>query len=835
MILSEEQRGIVELDQGSHIVLAPPGTGKTELLAMRAEHALKSGVHSEHMVCLTFTNRAAKEMKERVDERHPGNGLFVGNIHRFCARHLFKKKLIPRFASLLDETESGLLLEECKKDVGYNGETKNDALLRLNAYLVQTEKEFPQEILQPPSKEEITSPEGDRKVCEKYREIKRRNVLLDYDDLLIDVCSSLRGDASPSLRYSWIQVDEAQDLNPLQWEIIRLIGAPDAHRVFFGDCDQAIFSFMGAKMERLLDMRSECGLHTLRTNYRSPSYLLEVFDRFASALFPESRVQAEAAAATERPEENALLLAEVNGTNEEEAELIVDRLLPGLLAKSQGQTAILVRSNRGADLYSRLLQERKREHFKISGQDLFHSRVVKDLLAFLFCLSDERDRVSWFRMFRIFGGCDTLKEAREFVTEIFAAGLSPADVLHEEKRYPLEEFSSLVRNERIVVFDTETTGLDTSQDNVIQIAAVEIIRGEKGREFEVHLKTRRSLEETERIHNISARFLEEHGVDPKEGLRAFAEFVAGDRLVAHNLSFDREMLLAAIERSGVDDAGLKSLAKGECFDTLDLTRILHPKRLSYTLEDLLADFSVPGENTHNALDDVRATANLILRLLPDIEKRAVALRERCDNDPRLRKLREKLSGFWVSCLRRLDEPTTLSDFVVDFLSFAGERAGYELDRKDLGNVAKLRRHMEKHCAAAPLKTLLKKRIPEYRYFREADLVTGDERIVVSTVHKAKGLQFENVVVPECVEGVYPWWNAETDEARNEDARVLYVAMTRAMKRLILTNHTIFVNQWGKRFPKRRSPFLECVGPCFRRMNLLPLSMERSERISGTLK
>ena len=114
-------------------------------------------------------------------------------------------------------------------------------------------------------------------------------------------------------------------------------------------------------------------------------------------------------------------------------------------------------------------------------------------------------------------------------------------------------------------------------------------------------------------------------------------------------------------------------------------------------------------------------------------------------------------------------------------------------------------------------------------------MTGDERIVVSTVHKAKGLQFENVVVPECVEGVYPWWNAETDEARNEDARVLYVAMTRAMKRLILTSHTIFVNQWGKRFPKRRSPFLECVGPCFRRINLLPLSMERSERISGTLK
>jgi len=158
-----------------------------------------------------------------------------------------------------------------------------------------------------------------------------------------------------------------------------------------------------------------------------------------------------------------------------------------------------------------------------------------------------------------------------------------------------------------------------------------------------------------------------------------------------------------------------------------------------------------------------------------------------------------------------------------------------LNRKDLGNVAKLLRHMEIRCAEAPLKTLLKKHIPEYRYFREADLVTGDERIVVSTVHKAKGLQFENVVVPECVDDIYPWWNSETDEARTEDARVLYVAMTRAMKRLILSNHTISVNQWGRRFHKKRSPFLRCVESCFRRMDLLPLSMERSERISGTWK
>lgn len=90
----------------------------------------------------------------------------------------------------------------------------------------------------------------------------------------------------------------------------------------------------------------------------------------------------------------------------------------------------------------------------------------------------------------------------------------------------------------------------------------------------------------------------------------------------------------------------------------------------------------------------------------------------------------------------------------------------------------------------------------------------EEFFTLSTVQKAKGLQFDTVVVLECVEGVYLWWNTETDEASNEDARVLYGAMTRAMKRLILARHTIFLNQWGKRFPRRKSPFLECVGPLF---------------------
>ena len=814
MILSDEQSRIVELSKGGHIVLAPPGTGKTELLARRAEHALKIGIPQEKMVCLTFTNRAAKEMKDRIDERNPGNAIFVGNIHRFCSQFLFRRKLVPSFASLLDEAESLLLLNEIKQSVGYKGATKNEALLRLHTYFSQREKGFSAEVLLPPTREEITSLEEDKIICGKYRKIKTENVLLDFDDLLTLAYASLKNDSSPSPCYSWVQADEAQDLNPLQWEIIRLICEDGAHKVFLGDYEQAIFSFMGAKIERLLAMEKDYELHTLGTNYRSPSYLLEIYNRYSEIHFPLQRRKNAIASEVVAPEDDDLLLLQVSGTKEDEAEKIVNALIPGLLKKSKGQTAILVRTNKSADLYSRLLQERGSEHFKISGQDLFHSRVVKDLLAFLFCLSDERDRASWFRLFHIFGGCASLREARGFVTGLFDEGMLPTDVLHESRRYPLEAFVNLAKNGRVVVFDTETTGLDTNRDDIVQIAAVEIVQGKIGREFEVYLKTDKSLEKTEPIHNISARYLEEHGIAPEDGFLRFASFVGGDPIAAHNLSFDKSILRTCLHRNSLDATSLQALLGADSFDTIDLIRRLFPRRFSYTLADLLEDFSIFGENTHNALDDVKATVNLILHLLPKFEERAFSVRIRFQDEPHLEKLRKKLSCFWLQCLQRLEVPTSLASIASEFLSFLEESAGYKMEARDRENISKLLRHMEHRSGVHPLGWLLKERVPEYRYYREADLVLGDEQIIVSTVHKAKGLQFENVIIPECVDGVYPWWNSEGNK-RNEDARVLYVAMSRAMERLILTSHTESMNQWGRIFKKERSPFLQCVAPFFK--------------------
>ena len=127
--------------------------------------------------------------------------------------------------------------------------------------------------------------------------------------------------------------------------------------------------------------------------------------------------------------------------------------------------------------------------------------------------------------------------------------------------------------------------------------------------------------------------------------------------------------------------------------------------------------------------------------------------------------------------------------------------------------------MQVKCGYKSLFDLLKYHVIDYKLYKEADLIIGDEKIVISTVHKGKGLEFENVIVPECVNDVYPSWASNTIEEKEEDSRTFYVALSRAMKRLILTYHTISINKYGKTFPRSRTYFLDCIEKHLHKINV----------------
>lgn len=810
---SKEQEEIIHLDHGKHLVLAPPGTGKTELIAQRVKAALSYGKSSDKMICLTFTNRAAKGMRDRINEKYPNNKVFIGNIHHFCSTFLFNNNLVPLSTALIDEEDSNLILEEAKTELNFTEKLHNSDLILLNTQIKQRVLNFPESVQFPP-KQQFQNFSLAVKVCEKYESIKKESSFFDFDDLLTYTYYFLSNGLLNFSKFNWIQVDEVQDINPLQWEIIKMISNENAHMVLFGDYEQAIFSFMGAKLERLHVMEKECNVHNLQKNFRSPKYLLKIFNDYAKTHlnpkwkkepFPENE---------DFQKTGNLIISKIIGYEAAEAQWIINNIIPRFIANDDNLTAILVRTNNMAELYSQYLKEKKLDHFKVSGYDLFRRKIVKDTLAFLGCLENELDRISWFRILNIFGDVKTLKESRLFVNKLFKHGFIPTDFLRHNNlvKNSLSSFFSNYGIGRIVIFDTETTGLNSKDDDIIQIAAVEIVNGLVGKTFEVYLKTDKSLQETQPIHGISNEFLQKYGLSAKEGLKKFHEFVNGDHLLAHNLKFDLEILKSNNEKY-LNGYILKFSTDN--YDSIDLTRRIYPFLNSYKLKDLIITFGIEGKNTHNALDDVMATVNLIKFLYPKMNDKIAAQGKFIkDNENTIANFRKNFIQLWNECI--IEKEVTFIDLINNLFRHL-KSLNYDINKEEVPYVSKFAKYTAQKCGRKPILRLLSEHVPEFKRFKEVDLILGTEKIIVSTVHKAKGLEFENVIIPGCIEGEYPFWASETTHQIEEDARLLYVAMTRAKRRLVISSYSKSINQNGREFQKKESHFIDCIRHHFENM------------------
>ena len=803
MQLSEKQNEIVHISSGFHLVLAPPGSGKTELLSQRITRALHAEhIHPSEMLCLTFTNRAARNMHERIKEP-----VFIGTFHTFGSDVLFKEKCIPKQTSLLDEEDAKQLMEEAKLNVVQHlqlnkaiaNEIRPSVLLMYNAYLQQTEKDLPTT----PLPKEIAQLDVHyiTEICKEYTKLKQASLSIDFDDILTLTIEYFQTNVSP---YKWIQIDEVQDLNALQWYLIDLLNQNQSHIMLFGDYEQCIYSFIGARKDILHAHSSEATKHFLTVNYRSPSYLLDIYSHFSSHFFssewakpPESYIQ-------EKNKKNALLYLIKNGSAYQEAQFISQNMVRHLL--NEGTVAILTRTNRTADTYSNFLNTEKIEHFKVSGFDLFHRTCIKDLLAILNVYCFPNKRMYWARIYHLFGKVNSLSSGRQMVNDLYRCGLQPKNLL-SDKASLLEEFQH-ISSERVVLFDTETTGLDTSVADIIQIAAIEVINGVIGQEFEVYLNTTHSLEETKHVHHIDEQVLKEKGVHATEGLSAFLEFVGNSPLIAHNMRYDWNVLSANLKRALLPLPDLKR------FDTLLLSRCCFPTERSYTLADLLESLKLEGVNSHNALDDVRATVQLFLEirksLVPLLEKQTWFYTE---YKTVIDKLRENIVPL-LTAISEFKEPDIRSAIHLIFTDLQ-ERLHYSFKEEDKPYLEKLIRHMIHTEEGDTLKNKLSFLLPKYDQYKEADLLLGDEQVVVATIHKAKGLEFDTVIIPECVEGIYPFSMAKDENELEEEARLFYVALTRAKKSIVLSSHTHKSSYKSEPFPVKRSPFIEPIHHFFR--------------------
>nr|HPQ41431.1 3'-5' exonuclease [bacterium] len=640
---------------------------------------------------------------------------------------------------------------------------------------------------------------------DKYTALKKTAKAYDFNDLLNctlhHLVSGNTPDSLPNLK--WVQVDEAQDLNETQWEIMRRILHPDAHLVIFADPDQAIFSFLGGSVERLAHMMARLQVQPLQINFRSPDYLLQFYKDYARRnLNVTLKVHARNQSA--KSLENMVFL--ICDDDHQEIDQVSGHIIPSLLENAPDTVAVLSRTNRNVEALSSGLSSAGLSHFVVSEFDLFRLKIAKDYFACLQVLRQPVSRLQWTRILFSFGRCRTLRIAFDTVNRCFDAGILPHWLLDDSDhppRYPPQTLMQRLNQGRVVVFDTETTGLDLSIDDIIQFAAVEIVHGRIGRSLNLYLHTDRPLGESSRIHGITRETLQKRGVDRSRGFQQILDFIGNDPVVAHNLRFDTWMMDSNIRRV----LGRPFIGTRPAFCTLEMARALHPDLPRHSLAYLITRYKIDGANTHDALDDVKATARLLLAMRGPVDAQtpqAVSFYQ--NHETLIRNLRTRFGPFWNQSMSDWIQPYTFHR-LFDAFNPGDKTPPY--DEKHIREIEnKLLRHMRKTVVPKPLFQLLDRDLPQYLLYKEPDLILDEDRLIVSTIHRAKGLEFDAVIIPGCHSNAYPGFFARNNpDLRSEDARVLYVGITRARTKLVICCPEYYTTTNGNRMRVNPSPFI----------------------------
>lgn len=414
--LNPQQLAVVEAPGGPMLVIAGAGSGKTRAVTYRVAYLIESGVDPSNILLLTFTNKAAREMLNRVQELIPAarvgaNRVWGGTFHhignRILRRHAPLVGYQPNF-TILDQEDSKQLIEDCIDQLKLHPKgfhfPKGEVVGDIVGLAVNTKQGIEDILLERyahfyPLREEI------RRVFEEYQKRKQLLNVMDFDDLLFRWELLLREHPEVLARYSGqfrhILVDEYQDTNRIQGDIVDLLATQHGNLMVVGDDAQSIYSFRGADFANMLtfpDRYPAAKTYKLEINYRSTPQILKL----ANASIKNNREQFPKKLRTIRPKGVRPSVLNVQSTLEqasfvaEKVEELHRRGIP------LSQIAVLYR----AHYHSMELQmelTRRRIPFEIrSGLRFFEQAHIKDVSAYLKILSNPRDEIAWKRVLQLY-------------------------------------------------------------------------------------------------------------------------------------------------------------------------------------------------------------------------------------------------------------------------------------------------------------------------------------------------------------------------------------------------------------------------------------------------
>ena len=407
--LNEPQKEAVVTTEGPLLILAGAGSGKTRVLTHRTAYLIKEcGVSPYNIMAITFTNKAAGEMRERIDQMVGlgSESIWVSTFHSTCVRIL--RRYIDRlgystnFTIYDSEDQKTLMKDICKR-------LEIDTKMYREKMFLAAISNAKDELIDPITFE--TQAAGDyvkRRQAQVYREYQmalKQNNALDFDDLIMKTVELFKLDkevlASYQERLRYIMVDEYQDTNTAQFELIRLLASKYKNLCVVGDDDQSIYKFRGANIYNILNFEQhfpEAKVIKLEQNYRSTQNILDA----ANAVIANNQGRKEKSLWTDNGTGDRITFEQLD-TASEEADFVA-RDIAKRVRKGQYQykdCAILYRTN----AQSRLFEERfitANIPYKIFGGVNFYSRKeVKDLLAYLKTIDNGMDDLSVRRIINV--------------------------------------------------------------------------------------------------------------------------------------------------------------------------------------------------------------------------------------------------------------------------------------------------------------------------------------------------------------------------------------------------------------------------------------------------
>ena len=403
--LNEPQQVAVKHTEGPLLIIAGPGSGKTRVITHRIAHMIAQGIPSWQIVALTFTNKAADEMRNRLKKLSPGNLTWAGTFHRFCSR------LLRQYATLVglqdnytiyDMKDSKKVLKQAivnaEIDVKHFSADKlgNEiSNLKNNGVSVEHFIPRPGQVL-----DKILS-----KVYPEYQKLLQMANGVDFDDLLLHCVDLLRD--NPELRegldmkYSYMMVDEYQDTNRAQYQLIRLLNHSVQNLAVTGDPDQSIYGWRGANISNILDFEKDypqVEVVRLEANYRSTKSILRVADQ----LIENNVRRKKKSLFTENEDGKAVRLVAYPSPQDEAAD-IADSIA---LAIQKGDRrakdfAILYRTNWLSRSFEHMLRQCGVPYQVLNGHEFYQRKEIKDIVAYLHLLNNPNDSVAFERVVNI--------------------------------------------------------------------------------------------------------------------------------------------------------------------------------------------------------------------------------------------------------------------------------------------------------------------------------------------------------------------------------------------------------------------------------------------------